>query len=85
MRRGHLPLNPNHGKFVKPEGYTDIGWQMSLERNPEYKACYEKGHFDRTKPIHTREYDNSMYMNRGTDVITICDECKIIWHTDMSD
>jgi len=69
--------NPNHGKFQKPEGYHDIGWQMTFT-NPDFTKCIEAKH-------HRREFDNSLYQYRASDVITICDECKIVWHTDMSD
>lgn len=74
-----LQPNPNANKFVLPEGYRDIGWQMTLE-NPDYAACVVAHQWkDR------REFDNSTFRNRCTDVITICDTCKIVWHTDMSD
>jgi len=69
--------NPNAGKFHLPAGYTDIGWQV-LPSRPEKVACRDAGH-------KTRLIDNSPYLNRGTDYITICDECRYIHHTDMSD
>lgn len=72
-----IQTNPNYGKFQKPEGYRDIGWQMILAQ-PDFKKCIEAKH-------QRREFDNSLYQYRATDCITICDECKIIWHTDMSD
>jgi hypothetical protein len=69
--------NPNYKKFIIPVEYTDLGWQISLE-NQTYKNCYDLKHT-------RREFDNSMYLYRCTDVITICDECKFIFHIDMSD
>ncbi len=71
------PPNPNAGKFVQPEGYVMLGWQISGDR-PELKACMDSNH-------KTREFDNSGYLWRCTDVVTICDECKYVYHTDMSD
>lgn len=76
--------NPNHGKFVKPEGYTDIGWQLTKESSEPYRNCIAQGH-NNYAPGHWRKFDNSLYKNRGTDCITICDTCKMYWHTDMSD
>lgn len=69
--------NPNCDKFVKPDGYTDLGWQIDPNR-PERVACRNAKH-------RTREFDNSLFKFRCTDVITICDECKHVYHTDMSD
>jgi hypothetical protein len=60
-----------------PAGYRDIGWQVGLE-NPDKKKCYEAKH-------QLREFDNSLYLYRCTDVVKICDICKIVDHTDMSD
>ena len=56
---------------AKYAGYTE-------EDYPEYGACKRLKH-------KTRNFDNSMFMNRGTDNIVICDECKIYWHYDCSD
>lgn len=72
-----LIRNPNAGKFVSPTGYTDLGWQLWGD-HPNLKQCRESNH-------KTHEFDNSQYMNRCTDVITICDECKTVHHIDMSD
>jgi hypothetical protein len=69
--------NPNHAKFVLPSGYEDLGWQLS-PTHPALGECRERSHT-------TREFDNSMFKFRCTDVITICDSCKHIYHTDMSD
>jgi len=80
----NLKRNPNAGKFNIPTGYKDLGWQLT-EKNAEFNECLKKGHNDRRKEMHWGEFDNSTYLCRGTDVITICDECKLIWHTDMSD
>ena len=68
--------NPNAGKFVLPKGYTDVGWQMKGIKATE--ACRAANH-------KTREFDNSLFRYRCTDVVTICDECKTVRHTDMSD
>lgn len=69
--------NPNADKFVMPAGYKDLGWQL-MPDTPEKVACRAAGH-------KTREFDNSLYRYRCTNVITICDECKYVHHTDMSD
>jgi len=73
-----MQRNPNHNKWQLPKGYKDLGWQLHTGNSDEVKKCYELGH---TK----REFDNSLYTHRCTDVIYICDECKIVWHIDMSD
>ena len=70
--------NPNYGQFKIQDGYTDIGWQLTIEKSPELKKCIDAKHT-------VREYDNSMFEYRCTDIIRICDICKIISHTDMSD
>ena len=69
--------NPLCGTFSKPSGYDDLGWQLRYD-NPALVACRAAKH-------ETRRFDNSLYTHGGTDVITICDECKHIYHTDMSD
>lgn len=72
--------NPNAGRFQLPEGYEDLGWQL-YDRHPSWpkvQSCMHAGH-------KRREFDNSTYKYRCTDVITICDECKHVFHTDMSD
>lgn len=70
--------NPDAEKFVMPAGYTSLGWQVDPRISPEKIACRNAGH-------RTREFDNSTFKHRCTDVITICDECKYVHHTDMSD
>lgn len=76
--------NPDAGKFQLPKGYKDLGWQVT-RANEQLNQCCEKGHNDRRNEKHWREFDNSLYKFRCTDVVTICDECKIVFHTDMSD
>ena len=68
--------NPNANKWRLPDGYRDLGWQFQPDF--EIVKCREAKH-------NHREFDNSLYMHRSTDVVTICDECKIAWHIDMSD
>ena len=68
--------NPNAGRFVLPSGYTDLG--MYAYKHPRVVACGYAKH-------RTREFDNSLYKFRCTDLITICDECKWVYHVDMSD
>lgn len=68
--------NPNANTFVRPAGFTDLGWQLNWEA-PELVRCREAGH-------KTRSFDNSLFKNRCSDIITICDECKHIHHTDMT-
>lgn len=70
--------NPNANKFICPNGYIDLGWQLHCGNSEQVKHCKHAGH-------KTREFDNSLYRFRCTDVITICDECKTVRHTDMSD
>jgi len=69
--------NPDHVHQFYIPGYKDLGWQKNGDE-PELIACREAGH-------KTREHDNSLFRYRATDVITICDECKHLYHTDMSD
>jgi hypothetical protein len=69
--------NPQYDKFLMPSGYADLGWQLSND-HPAEITCRAAGH-------KIREFDNSMFKFRCTDVITICDECKYVHHTDMSD
>ena len=69
--------NPNADKFMQPTGYTNLGWQL-MGNDTRLAACRAAGH-------KTREFDNSLYRYRCTDVVTICDECKHVYHTDMSD
>jgi hypothetical protein len=70
-------INLNHGKFVIPKGYEDLGWQYP-EDHPIKETCRKEGH-------KTHGFDNSMYLNSHEDIITICDECEYVYHTDMSD
>lgn len=71
------PSNPNANKFIPPDGYKNIGWQIR-GTEPEVVLCRELKH-------KTKEFDNSNFMMRCTDIVTICDECKYFYHTDMSD
>ena len=73
----NVQYNPKHEDKFSIPGYRDLGWQLS-SNNPALLACLAAGH-------KTREHDNSLIVCRGTDVITICDECKHLYHTDMSD
>ncbi len=77
--------NPNAGKFQLPEGYRDLGWQLYSGNSEEVANCIKLGHNDMKTEKHWREFDNSLYLSRCTDVVTICDECKTVRHTDMSD
>jgi hypothetical protein len=74
------PRNPKYGKWEKPEGYTDLGWQVHAGNNDALAKCKELGHMNIIK-----SYDNSLYQNRGTHYIYTCDICKHYWHIDMSD
>ena len=69
--------NPKGGTFVLPAGYRDLGWQL-MPDNPDLVACRAAGH-------KTREFDNSLYLYRGTDHVYICDDCKTVYHIDSSD
>ena len=80
-----LERNPNYNKFQLPKGYRDLGWQRHSGECDEIANCVKLGHNKRKNKDHWREFDNSLYMHRCTDVIKICDACKIIWHIDMSD
>ena len=53
--------------------YKDRGWA-----NGGVKHCT-------CNRAHKEEYDNGLYIMRGTDIITICHTCKSYIHTDMSD
>ena len=69
--------NPKANSFTRPFGYQDLGWQLDRDNHARVKCA--------TAKHKTREFDNSLYLRRCTDVITICDECKTVHHTDMSD
>jgi len=75
-----LERNPSANKFVLPDGYEDLGWQLWTGHSQWHRlvACRDAKHV-------TREFDNSIYRHRCTNVVTICDECKYVYHTDMSD
>jgi hypothetical protein len=73
-----LQRNPKSETWQLPQGYKDLGWQLHSDNSKEIKKCMEAGH-------KIREFDNSLYLYRCTNVIKICDECKIVWHIDMSD
>jgi hypothetical protein len=79
----NLVTNPNAGKFILPTGYLDLGWQITTASSPEKMLCWNLNHSRMTGEI--KEFDNSSYMCRCTDVVTICSVCKIAYHTDMSD
>lgn len=76
------PKNPNADKFVLPDGYRDIGWQVG-PTNADKKRCHDAGH--NMKDGQITEFDNSLFLMRCTDVIRLCSVCKIADHTDMSD
>jgi len=71
-----MERNPYANTFSLPAGYKDLGWQLRGD-DPSLVACRKAGH-------KTRKFDNSLFRCRCTDVITICDECKHVHHTDMS-
>ena len=70
--------NSQHDKFIKPKDYKDLGWQIHIGNSEARKICHEAGH-------ELDEYNNSLFMYRGTEYIYTCHECKMIWHIDMSD
>lgn len=69
--------NPDYVYRFSVPGYTDLGWQLNRD-NPALVRCEELEH-------KRRRHDNSLYINRATDVIYICDECKNFHHVDSSD
>jgi hypothetical protein len=73
-----LTKNLNHGKFNKPIGYKDLGWQIHVGNSHDLKLCKKQGHLLKT-------YDNSHSLGRGSHIIYRCDQCKFIFHIDMSD
>jgi len=73
-----LERNSNADKWQLPSGYKDLGWQLHKGNSEEIKKCHDNGH-------KRREFDNSLYQYRCTDVVYICNECKMVWHIDMSD
>ena len=72
-----MERNPNANKFAMPQGYTDLGWQVTSANCEIVAKCREDKHL-------TKNYDNSLYKFRGTDVITICDICKTVYHIDST-
>jgi ribosomal protein L37AE/L43A len=66
-------------KFNGIDGYTDYGFINFMKEYPEkLQQCIKSKHI-------CRYIDNSLFQNRGTDNIYICDKCKIIYHVDCSD
>lgn len=78
-----LQKNPKAGTWKLPNGYKDLGWQRHSGNCEEIANCIKLGHNNNKKQW--RKFDNSLYQNRCTEIITICDKCKIVWHIDMSD
>lgn len=64
-------INPNHGKLDIQKDYVNLGQCQPFPHDAE------DGHV-------VRQFDNSLYKNRGTDIILICDACKAIAHVDSS-
>ena len=73
-----MERNPTANRFVSPAGYIDLGWQVHAGNCDKVAKCQELKH-------KIKEFDNSLYRFRCTDVITICDECKTVYHINMSD
>ena len=73
-----MKFNPDYHTYIKPHGYKDLGWQLHIGNSDEVKKCHDMGH-------RRKQFDNSLYLNRCTEAIYICDECKNIYHIDMSD
>lgn len=64
------------------QGYKFLGWQMSPEKTPEYRKCYNAAHNYRTAfPNAWREVQHN---NSGSNVTQWCTICRIYWKTDMS-
>mgnify|MGYP003348783848 CR=1 FL=1 len=61
--------NPNYNKFVKPEGYTDLGWQITIS-NETYKKCFEQGHV-------LKEFDNSNVLSRLSCHSSVINGCGL--------
>ena len=80
-----LQRNSKHGTWQLPNGYKDLGWQRHSENCEEIANCIKLGRHNHKNEKHWREFDNSLYQGRATEIIYICDECKIVWHIDMSD
>jgi len=85
-------FNPKHGKLLEQQevavgdiafiadlnNYKDLGWQLHFDNNAIVKQIHDQ-------KLKVREYDNSLYCNRGTDIVYICDVLQVYWHIDMSD
>ena len=79
MSRKQLKKNPQHQPHYSIPGYRDLGWANAWSKLPDEVAeCRAAGHL-------TIEVDNAMYRYRGTDWITICHACKMLYHVDSSD
>jgi len=76
-----LQRNLQSGTWQLPEGYKDLGWQLNKDSSKEIANCIKLVHCNDG----WREFDNSYYLLRCTDVVKICDKCRILWHIDMSD
>ena len=77
------PRNPKHkhpftykGRMETDNGIVNITYRDGGWLNGGAKTCDHR-------PF--EEYDNSLYCNRGTDIIYICHQCHMFWHVDMSD
>ena len=78
---GNNPLKQtNFDKINELEklGYVDLGWQLNKENNLIIKEITEK-------KLPVIELDLSTYLNRGTNIVYICQDKKVFWHIDMSD
>jgi hypothetical protein len=65
------------------QAYKFLGWQVTSDKVPEYKHCYDKGHnYGSAFP---NAWHSKQHSPRGSDVTGWCTLCRIYWKTDMSD
>ena len=72
--------NPDYRKFECPEGYEDLGFINDFK-----EGSYESNIVRSAYGINEQLIDNSEFLYRGTDVIMVCHQLKVVWHVDMSD
>lgn len=73
---------PYEEELLITQGYKFLGWQVDVDKVPEYRACINLAHnYSSAFPGVWRE---AQHTPSGSDVTQWCTKCKIYWKTDMS-
>ena len=78
-------LNPNHQTNFTYSKDINVRSSVKATVNIKYR---DRGWLNSGIECCTHdkeEYDNSLYMHRGTNNILICHTCQSYWHYDSSD